>query len=128
MKHQFMNKTNGKKASVLAMYLDDNGHMQTDGYDTVEDLLADYGAYEHKACEPYIGDEATAEFVRAWAKHWGIDEVRVRLLDKGLLALWSRPTSIKESAEEIDIQAAFVTGDVEDEGIYTIDELCGEEK
>jgi len=30
MKHQFMNKTNGKIASVLVMYLDDDGHMQTD--------------------------------------------------------------------------------------------------
>lgn len=127
MKHQFMNKTNGKIASVLAMYLDDNGHMQTDGYDTVEDLLADYGAYEHKAREPYIGDEATAEFVRAWAKHWGIEKLRAYTVGQGILTLGSWPASSAEYEKDIDIQAAFVTGDVEDGGLYTIDELCGEE-
>lgn len=95
-------------------------------YESLSELTKEWEDYRPK--EPYIGDEATAKFVRAWAKHWGIDEVRVRLLDKGLLGLWNRPTSIKEGAEEIDIQAAFVTGDVEDEGIYTIDELCGEEE
>ena len=83
---------------------------------------------DYKPKEPLIGDEATAKFVRAWAEHWGIDEVRVRLFEKGLLALRSRPISIKENAEEIAIQAAFVSGDVEDDGIYTIDELCGEEE
>ena len=39
MKHNFMNKENGKVASVLVMYLDDDGHMQTDSYDKVEDLM-----------------------------------------------------------------------------------------
>ena len=126
MKHQFMNKTNGKIASVLVMYLDDDGHMQTDSYDKVEDLLKDYGAYVRAKNEPYIGDEATAKFVRAWAEHWGIKKLKAYLVGQGILTLSSWPDDEAEYDKDIDIQAAFVTGDVEDGGFYTIDELCGE--
>lgn len=95
-------------------------------YHSLAELNEEWEDYKPK--EPYIGDEATAKFVRAWAEHWGIDEVIVHIWEKGLLALQSRPTSIKENAEEIDIQAAFVSGDVKDGGVYTIAELCGEEE
>lgn len=50
MKHNFMNKENRKVAPVLVMCLDDEGHMQTDSYDKVEDLMEDYAAY--KPAEP----------------------------------------------------------------------------
>lgn len=128
MKHQFMNKTNGKIASVLVMYLDDDGHMQTDGYDKVEDLLKDYGAYVKAKNEPYIGDEATAKFVRAWAEHWGIEKLKVYMVGQGILTLSSCPASSAQYPKDIDIQAAFVSGEVGEGGLYTIDELCGEEE
>lgn len=86
---------------------------------------------EGKNCkpkEPYIGDEETAEFVRAWAKHWGIEKLRAYTVGQGILTLGSWPASSAEYEKDIDIQAAFVTGDVEDGGLYTIDELCGEEE
>ena len=84
---------------------------------------------EGKNCkpkEPYIGDEATAEFVRAWAKHWGFKRVKARLVGKGVLTLSGWPISATEYGKGIDIQAAFVTGDVEDGFFYTIAELCGD--
>lgn len=83
---------------------------------------------EGKGKGPYIGDEATAEFVRAWAKHWGIKELRAYIVAQGILTLSSWPASSVEYEKDIDIQAAFVTGDVEGGGLYTIDELCGEEE
>lgn len=46
MKHRFINKKTGAEARVIAMYLDSDGVMQIDGYDTVEDLMDDYAAYE----------------------------------------------------------------------------------
>lgn len=78
-----------------------------------------------KSKEPYIGDEATAKFVRAWAKHWGIEKVMARIrFDHGVdLVGW-----VEDSAgREIDIQGAFVSGEIKDCHEYTIDELCGEE-
>lgn len=81
-----------------------------------------------KPKEPYIGDEATAEFVRAWAKHWGFKRVKAHLVGKGVLTLSCWPVPTTEYGKGIDIQAAFVTGDVEDGFFYTIAELCGEEE
>jgi len=89
-------------------------------------LLKDYGAYVRAKNEPYIGDEATAKFVRAWAEHWGIKKLKAYLVGQGILTLSSWPDDEAEYDKDIDIQAAFVTGDVEDGGFYTIDELCGE--
>lgn len=88
--------------------------------------------YARESCsdrpkEPYIGDEATAEFVRAWAKHWGFKRLRANLVGKGVLNLGGWPIPTTEYGKGIDIQAAFVTGDVEDGCYYTIEELCGEE-
>ena len=73
---------------------------------------------------PYIGDEATAQFVRAWAKHWGIERVMARArISHGVDLIGWVDDSL---GREIDIQAAFVSGEIKDGGYYTIDELCGE--
>lgn len=81
-----------------------------------------------KPKEPYIGDEETAEFVRAWAKHWGFKRVKANLVGKGVLTLSGWPIPTTEYGKGIDIQAEFVTGDVKNGFFYTIEELCGEEE
>lgn len=70
MKHKFINKKAGAEARVMAMYLDSDGVMQIDGYDTVEDLMDDYAAYEeHNHPEkPLIKDEKIRKAVKAWAE------------------------------------------------------------
>lgn len=81
---------------------------------------------DYAPSEPLIIDNATAMLVRAWAKHWGIERVKAR-------------TSIRHGVElvgwvddsrgrEIDIKAAFVSGEIEDGHEYAIEELCGEEE
>ena len=69
MKHKFINKKTGAEARVMAMYLDSDGVMQVDGYDTVEELMGDYAAYEeyNPPKEPLIRDEKIRKAVRAWA-------------------------------------------------------------
>ena len=93
-------------------------------YKTLEELLGEWEDYNPK--EPYIGDKATAMFVRAWAKHWGIERVKARTsIRHGVdLVGWVDDSR----GREIDIQAAFVSGEIEDGHEYTIEELCGEEK
>lgn len=118
MKHQFMNKENGKTARVLVMFLDDKGLMQTDVYDTVEDLLADYGAYESQTCEPLIKDEKIRKAVRAWAEALCLSEAYCA----------SNGYEIYGGADDHIIQFPGEPFPFADKNkIYTIDELCGEE-
>lgn len=121
MKHNFMNKENGKIASVLVMYLDDDGHMQTDSYDKVEDLLEDYGAY--KPAEPLIKDEKVRKVVRAWAEASGITKV----LSYGDI-FWIGFRSI--NTESVwKFECFYEDGsELKLDKEYTIAELCGEEE
>lgn len=83
----------------------------------MKDEWEDYG--------PLINDEPTAKFVRAWMKHWGIEKVRARMLmSHGVELIGWKDDS---RGREIDIQAAFVSGEIKDGHEYTIDELCGED-
>lgn len=120
MKHNFINKENGKIASVLVMYLDDEGHMQTDSYDKVEDLMEDYATY--KPAEPLIKDEKIRKAVRAWAEAADIeylafedyDDENVYFIDRDFEPqIWFPKKSILENP-------------LDDGKIYTIAELCGE--
>ena len=123
MKHQFMNKENGKTARVLVMFLDDKGLMQTDVYDTVEDLLADYGAYEAQTCEPLIKDEKIRKAVRAWAEINSIKNVLyAEKSDRSLYVL----TDMSDDDFSIELVGWIPT--LKDGESYTIDELCGEEE
>lgn len=114
MKHNFMNKENGKIASVLVMYLDDDGHMQTDGYDKVEDLLEDYAAYGPAKPEPLIKDEKIRKAVRAWAEACDVEKCHYEG-DGDFATRWH---GIKLDCSQIEL----------DEGFYTIAELCGEDE
>lgn len=120
MKHNFMNKENGKIASVLVMYLDDDGHMQADSYDKVEDLMADYGAYEPAKPEPLIKDEKIRKAVRAWANLNMLKRVAVNppTEDCSIISFTYGMLEIGFFLGRSDISG----------GTYTIAELCGEEE
>lgn len=122
MKHVFMNKENGKIASVLAMYLDDEGHIQTDSYDKVEDLLADYAALERAPKEPLIKDEKIRKAVRAWAEAVGTECVEITHSRSHFIRFMSY------LADEDELCMSREIGQIFDEKFYTIDELCGEEE
>lgn len=115
MKHNFMNKENGKIASVLVMYLDDDGHMQTDSYDKVEDLMADYGAYEPAKPEPLIKNEKIRKAVRAWAEATRTTSI----------SYWGGELESEQNDSKIEFDNIAV---VEFGDNYTIAELCGEEE
>lgn len=118
MKHNFMNKENGKIASVLVMYLDDEGHMQTDSYDKVEDLMEDYAAYKPAEPEPLIKDEKIRKAVRAWAEANDYKFVKAGY-------------DMVSESNNGQVQIHFESTDVVDEnefGIHSIAELCGEEE
>ena len=121
MKHNFMNKRNGKIASVLVMYLDDEGHMQTDGYDKVEDLLEDYAAYEQAKPEPLIKDEKIRNAVRAWAE--AVDA------DSAFVEKWAYDGDQFVLSDELaEIHFRITTPkEIKAYKRYTIAELCGEE-
>lgn len=127
MKHVFMNKENGKIASVLVMYLDDEGHMQTDSYDKVEDLLADYAAYERAPKEPLIKDEKIRKAVRAWAEANGVFEVSAYKPYIDSHCWYIRTFNDNEQGIDIDFWGKIPEGLI-DRKRYTIDELCGEEE
>lgn len=120
MKHNFMNKKNGKIASVLVTYWDDDGHMQTDGYDKVEDLMADYGAYKPTKPEPLIKDPKIRKAVRAWAEVVPSAQVRYDHND-------GRFYTHSEYIQPYSISFPIRLG-LEEMTDYTIAELCGEEE
>lgn len=126
MKHNFMNKENGKVASVLVMYLDDDGHMQTDSYDKIEDLMEDYAAYGPAEPEPLIKDEKIRKAVKAWAELF--DEVLLRAaVHDGFVYLFC-DMEHHSASPEMDIpQESFGDGILSGH-YYTIAELCGEEE
>lgn len=76
--------------------------------------------------EPLIEDEATAKLVRSWARHWGIEEIRVAV-GGGIAELsgWSRTSRIWQ---EIEILGESISVELEENKCYPIDELCGEEE
>lgn len=118
MKHNFMNKENGKVATVLAMYLDDDGHMQTDHYDKVEDLMEDYAAYT--PAEPLLKDEKIRNLVKNFALYTN--------------ATWIQYESTGVRGE-FWTEGGFIANKdwKELKGLinhkcYTIAELCGEEE
>lgn len=116
MKHNFMNKENGKVASVLVMYLDDDGHMQADSYDKVEDFVEDYASYEPAKPEPLIKDEKIRKAVRAWAEANDYSLVKIG-------------NDMASEPNYGNVQIHFEDVDIVDEdkyGVHTIAELCGE--
>lgn len=80
---------------------------------------------DYKPAEPLIIDEAAAELVRAWAKHWGIEEIRAAI-GAGTVELdgWSKSS---RRWQEIEILGESMSIDVKENKAYSIDELCGEE-
>lgn len=120
MKHSFINKKTGAEARVIAMYLDSDGVMQVDGYDTVEDLMDDYAAYEryNPPKEPLIKDEKIRNAVRAWAKANGIG---------GCVCKEEIHCITFETERGMFI--SFENADpIPPEGNFTISDLCGEEE
>ena len=127
MKRKFINKKAGAEARVIAMYLDSDGVMQVDGYDTVEDLMDDYAAYEeyNPPKEPLIKDEKIRKAVRAFSEV--IQEKKhilvIKLYERGIAefsngnCFWMR---LPVSSETMNA--------LEDRTYYTITELCGEEE
>lgn len=123
MKHNFMNKENGKVASVLVMYLDDDGHMQTDSYDKVEDLMEDYAAYKPAKPEPYIEDEKVREVIRVWAEANNVDEVEYNTYPTGNCSF----VSTYDDDEELLLDFRYKIDNLTPYKTYTIPELIGEE-
>lgn len=125
MKHKFINKKAGAEARVIAIYLDSDGVMQVDGYDTVEDLMDDYAAYGkyEPPKEPLIKDEKIRKAVRAWAEANEYD------LDKGLdytEYVGNYGCSFATyGSDDNEIHFCKKLG-LEDGRDYTIAELCGE--
>lgn len=128
MKHNFMNKENGKIASVLVMYLDDDGHMQADSYDKVEDLMADYGAYEPAKPEPLIKDKKIRKAVRAWAEanDYGSEDIyEFEDFSTGWKS-WSLEHKGNGDDNEIHFNGGIDFDKMNHQGYYTIAELCGD--
>lgn len=124
MKHRFINKKTGAEARVIAMYLNSDGVMWVDGYDTVEDLMDDYAAYEPYKPEPLIKDEKIRKAVRVWAEANGREKLLVIKLGGRLEVSDGSPHLIY-----ISFHADKGTMDnLNDRTYYTIDELCGEEE
>lgn len=124
MKHSFINKKTGAEARVIAMYLDSDGVMQVDGYDTVEDLMDDYAAYEryNPPKEPLIKDEKIRKVVQAWADLYGYKFVTHRFYTTTTGHRWSL---LAREAQEICLPDL---DGLEESKDYTIAELCGEEE
>ena len=121
--HQLIDPKPGTYAIVI-QHKDELGFEAFANYFSLAKLNEDWEDYKPK--EPYIGDEATAKFVRAWAKHWEIDELVAHIYEGSLcLVGWTEP---RVRGRAIDILSAFVSGEVEEGGHYTIDDLCGEEE
>ena len=128
VKHLFINKKTGAEARVIAMYLDPDGVMQVDGYDTVEDLMDDYAAYEkyEPPKEPLIKDERIRKAVRAWAELNNIQSVTYDEVhqDRGLNVYMFEDNE----NENVVIQGYGWIPTLEEGESYTIAELCGEEE
>lgn len=121
MKHNFMNKANGKIASVVAIYLDDVGHMQTDSYDKVEDLMEDYAAYKRN--EPYIENEKAREIVRAWTECCHAQVVHHYLCDGNSCFIFT-----DEGGNDCSLDFTFRIDNLESNADYTVAELCKKEE
>ena len=124
MKHRFINKKTGAEARVIAMYLDSDGVMQVDGYDTVEDLMDDYAAYEryNPPKEPLIKDEKIRKAVRAWAEANEIGDTRV------FCGLHDNGFDTGDIYIDFNRAVYVVETGIKRGKSYTIDELCGEEE
>ena len=124
MKHKFINKKAGAEARVMAMYLDSDGVMQVDGYDTVEDLMGDYAAYEeyNPPKEPLIKDEKVRKAVRAWAEACNLKHVTYKQASNEFYDANTRGAfAIRFTLIPVEVY-------LEDGEHYTIAELCGEEE
>ena len=122
MKHKFINKKTGAEARVIAMYLDSDGVMQVDGYDTVEDLMDDYAAYEeyNPQKEPLIKDEKVRKAVRAWAEACNLKHVTYKQASNEFYDANTRGAfAIRFTLMPVEVY-------LEDGEHYTIAELCGE--
>lgn len=129
MRHKFINKKTGAEARVMAIYLDSDGVMQVDGYDTVEDLMDNYAAYEeyNPPKEPLIKDEKIRKAVKAFAElnnsatiifelSYGKSSI-IAKADNGFAMLWVAGESWETNGKGIKWDEP-----------YTIAELCGEEE
>lgn len=91
-------------------------------YDSLAKFNEEWEDYESK--EPLIIDDAAAKFVRLWAKHWGIEEIRVM---SGAVSAeldgWSKPS---RRWQEVEILEESISMELEENKTYTITELCGE--
>ena len=81
---------------------------------------------DYKPKEPLIKDEDAQKAVRAWAQHWEINRVKVKLYRDVSVGLIGRDQS-STKGREIYIDGAYVSDDLKDGEEYAIDELCGEE-
>lgn len=91
-------------------------------YPSIAELNADWEDYASK--EPLIKDEKICKAVRVWADENRIEKVGFKL-DEGF-----SPCACyfyDESCEECEFGLKFYLG-IEDNKIYTIAELCGEEE
>lgn len=132
MKHKFINKKTGAEARVIAMHLDSDGVMQVDGYDTVEDLMGDYAAYEeyNPPKKPLIKNEKIRKAVKAWAEanDYGKDEeYQYEDFSTGWKS-WSLEHHQNGDDNEIHFNGGIDFRKMNHQGYYTIDELCGEEE
>lgn len=127
MKHKFINKKAGAEARVIAMYLDSDGVMQVDGYDTVEDLMDDYAAYGkyEPPREPLIKDEKIRKAVRAWAE--ANRDVGQVTFSKDVTG--KSYSYLADTDSDAQIKFNFVVdGELDTYEVYAIAELCGEEE
>lgn len=127
MKHRFINKKTGAEAQVLAIYIDSDGVLQIDGYDTVEDLANDYTAYEEykPPKEPLIKDKKVRKAIRIWAEANYIEKDG----HNNCLVEFDRDEHrLKWIETSIEFNEIKGLEDLEDGKEYTITELCGEEE
>ncbi len=124
MKHRFINKKTGAEAQVLAIYLDSDGVMQVDSYDTVEDLMDDYAAYEeyNPPKEPLIKDGKICKIFRDWCVANGLDNGKFRYYNDGTLR-----STVDDGYSIWFVQLALHVR-LKDGMEYTLAELCGEEE
>lgn len=89
-------------------------------YDSLAKLNADWEDYAPK--EPLIKDEKIRKAVRAWAEACCIETIEITHSRKCILRAISAITGDDEICIDREI------GQILDERVYNIDELCGEEE
>lgn len=94
-------------------------------YDSLAELNEEWEDY--KSTEPRINDEGARDAVYSWASALGINEVRCKKTVRGVEVVTFEAFKLM-SAPRIEFACYSIDADVTDGKIYTIAELCGEEK